>query len=73
MSEYRIYLKICKGVKTEEDRQKMNKVYDEIWKHKLPLGEVMLKYFETTNDMTEGEHSMYFCGFICIALTMIRS
>ena len=76
MFKYKTYLKICKRVKTEEDRQKrtdtrgqteedrqkMNKVYEEIWKHELPLDEVMLKYFETTNDIMEAEHKMYFAA-----------
>ena len=34
MFKYLIYLKICKRVKTEEDRQKMNNAYDDICKHK---------------------------------------
>ena len=62
MFKYKIYLKICKSVKTSEDRQKMNKVYDDIWKQKLPLDEVMLKYVETTHDTMEAEHNMYFAA-----------
>ena len=50
--------KICKRVKTDEDRQKMNKIYDDIWKHKLPLDEVTHKYFEKTNDLMEAKHNI---------------
>ena len=43
----------------------MNKVYDDIWKHKLPLDEVMLKYFETTNDIMEAEHNIAYTNRMC--------
>lgn len=65
MFKYKIYLKICKRVKTEEDRQKMDKVYNDIWKQKLPLAEVMLKYFETTNDIMEAEHNIAYTNRMC--------
>ena len=56
--KYKIYLKICKRVKTEEDRQKVSDVYDDIWKHKLPIDEVMRKHFEATTDIMESEHNI---------------
>ena len=65
MFKYKIYFKICKRVKTEEDRQKMDKVYNDIWKHKQPLDEVMPKYFETTNDIIEAEHNMAYTNRMC--------
>ena len=43
----------------------MNTVYDDIWKHKLPLDEVMLKYFETTNDIMEAEHTKAYTHRMC--------
>ena len=58
MFKYKVYLKICKRVKTEEDRQNMNNIYDDIWKHKLPLDEVMHKYFKKTSDIMEAEHNI---------------
>ena len=65
MFKYQIYLTICKRVKTEEDRQKMDKVYNDIWKHKLPLDEVMPKYFETTNNIMEAEHNIAYTNRMC--------
>ena len=56
--KYKIYLKICKRVKTEEDRQKVSDVYDDMWKHKLPIDEVMRKHFEATTDIMESEHNI---------------
>ena len=65
MFKYKIYLKICKRVETEEDRQKMDKVYNDIWKHKRPLDEVIPKYFETTNDIMEAEHDIAYTNRMC--------
>ena len=65
MFKYKIYLKICKRVKTEEDREKMDNVYNDIWKHKLPLDEVVFKYFETTTDILEAEHNIAYTNKMC--------
>ena len=63
--KYKIYLKICKRVKTEEDRQKVSDVYDDIWKHKLPIDEVMRKHFEATTDIMESEHNIAYTNRMC--------
>ena len=55
----------CKRVKTEEDRQKMNKFYNYTWKHKLPLDEVTRKYFKKTNDIMEAEHNIAYTNKMC--------
>ena len=63
--KYKIYLKICKRVKTEEDRQKVSDVYDDIWKHKLPIDDVMRKHFEATTDIMESEHNIAYTNRMC--------
>ena len=63
--KYKIYLKICKRVKTEEDRQKVSDVYDDIWKYKLPIDEVMRKHFEATTDIMESEHNIAYTNRMC--------
>ena len=51
---YTIYLKISKRLKTEEDKIKLNDVYNDIWKNKLPIKEIVKKHVETTSDIMEG-------------------
>ena len=63
--KYKIYLKICKRAKTEEDRQKVSDVYDDIWKHKLPIDEVMRKHFEAPTDIMESEHNIAYTNRMC--------
>lgn len=63
--KYKIYLKICKRVKTEEDRQKISDVYNDIWKHKMPTNEIMQKHFKATSNIMEAEHNIAYTNKRC--------
>ena len=71
--KYKIYLKICKRVKTEEDRQKVSDVYDDIWKHKLPIDEVMRKHFEATPDIMESEQNIAYTNRMWVSKTIRKN
>ena len=62
---YKIYLKISKRLKTEEDRIKLNEIYDDIWKHRLPIKEIVYKHFQLTNDIMESEHNIAYTNMCC--------
>lgn len=62
---YKIYLKISKRLKTEEDRIKLNEIYDDIWKHRLPIKEIVYKHFQITNDIMESEHNIAYTNMCC--------
>ena len=63
--KYKIYLKISKRLKTEEDKIKLNDIYNDIWKNKLPIKEIVNKHFETTSDIMEGEHNIAYTNARC--------
>ena len=63
--KYKTYLKISKRLKTEEDKIKLNDVYNDIWKSKLPTKEIVNTHFETTSDIMQGEHNIAYTNARC--------
>ena len=49
MFDSHIYLKECKRVKTDEDKQKIVAIYDDIFINKMDVSNVLTKYFKPTN------------------------
>ena len=68
---YNIYLTICKRVgakDTEEgdrNRQIISDIYDDFWVYKLPLTEIIPKYFEITDDIMASEHNIAYRNIRC--------
>ena len=64
--KYRIYLKISKRLKKRSDKIKLKHIYDDIWKHKLPIEQIVEKHFETTDDMMASEHNIAYTNKRCL-------
>ena len=68
---YNIYLTICKRVgakDTEEgdrNRKIISDIYDDFWVHKLPLTEIIPKYFEITDDIMASDHNIAYRNIRC--------
>ena len=68
---YNIYLTICKRVgakDTEEgdrNRKMISHIYDDFWVYKLPLTEIIPKYFEITDDIMASEHNIAYRNIRC--------
>lgn len=50
--KYNIFLKVCKRV-GEKDRKVLNNLYDDFWIHKLPMRNIIDKYFKYTNQINK--------------------
>ena len=68
---YNIYLTICKRVgakDTEEgdrNRKIISDIYDDFWQRRLPLQEIIPKYFEITDDIMASEHNLAYRNIRC--------
>eukprot|EP00438_Fugacium_kawagutii_P015581 Skav229714 [mRNA] locus=scaffold49:189255:192446:+ [translate_table: standard] len=63
--KYRIHLNTCKRLKTEEDKQKIINIHDDIFLHKLSKTEIIEKYFEYTDDITASTSNIAFLNDTC--------
>ena len=50
-----IFLKECKGLKTQEDKETLNKIYEDIFTNNTKASELILKYFSFTTVINENE------------------
>ena len=64
--KYRIYLKISKRLRKRSDKTKLKHIYHDIWKHKLPIEQIVEKHFETTDDMMASEHNIAYTNKRCL-------
>ena len=68
---YNIYLTICKrvgekdSVEGDMNRQIISDIYDDFWIHKLPLKEIIPKYFEITDDVMASDHNIAYRNIRC--------
>ena len=65
---HKIYLKISKRLKKRSDKRKLKNIYDDIWIwiHKLPIEQIVEKYFKTTGDIMASEHNIAYTNRRCI-------
>ena len=68
---YSIFLEVCKrvGAKDSEEgdrnREIINNMYNDFWESKLPIQDIIPKYFETTDDIMASEHSIAYTNIRC--------
>eukprot|EP00438_Fugacium_kawagutii_P023181 Skav227407 [mRNA] locus=scaffold5580:24324:27602:- [translate_table: standard] len=63
--DYRINLKICKRLHTEEDRVKLNNIKIDIFENKLSVKQIIDKYFTYTDDITASPNNIAFLNDTC--------
>ena len=69
--KYNIFLTICKrvGAKDSEEgdrnREIINNMYNGFWENKLPIQDIIPKYFEITDDIMASEHNIAYTNVRC--------
>ena len=69
--KYNIFLTVCKrvGAKDSEEgdrnREIINNMYNDFWENKLPIQDIIPKYFETTDDIMASEHNIAYTNIRC--------
>ena len=69
--KYNIFLQVCKrvGVKGSEEgernREIINNMYNDFWENKLPIQDIIPKYFETIDDIMASEHNIAYTNIRC--------
>ena len=67
-------LKICKRLgakddpKANENRNTLNRMYDDMWINRIPITEFVKKYFKTTGDLMASEKNIAYTNIRCIQL-----
>ena len=62
--KYNIYLKICKRV-GEKDRPVLEEMWNDFWIHKLPLRDIIKKYFKTTDKINPSDTHIAYTNDRC--------
>ena len=62
--KYNIYLKICKRL-DEKDRITLDELYDNFWIHKLPIRDIIKKYFRFTNKINKTDMNIAYTNDRC--------
>ena len=62
--KYNIYLQICKRV-GEKDRIVLDELYDNFWIHKLPIRDIIKKYFRFTNKINTTDMNIAYTNDRC--------
>ena len=69
--KYNVFLEVCKrvGAKDSEEgdrnREIINNMYNDFWESKLPIQDIIPKYFETTDDIMASEHNIAYTNIRC--------
>ena len=69
--KYNIFLTVCKrvGAKDNEEGERnraiINEMYEDFWENKLPINDIIPKYFETTDDIMASEHNIAYTNIRC--------
>ena len=63
--KYNIYLNECKRLKTQDDKEKLNKIYDDIFINNINTSELILKYFDYTTVINENENNIAYLNDTC--------
>ena len=67
--KHKIYLKISKRLKKRSDKRKLKNIYDDIWIRKLPIEQIVEKYFKTTGDLMASEHNIAYTNRRCLYIS----
>ena len=51
-------MKVCKRLRTEQDRQKLENIYIDIFENNIKVRELVEKYFKYTSDMNLNENNV---------------
>ena len=68
---YNIFVTVCTrvGAKDSEEgdrnREIINNMYNDFWENKLPIQDIIPKYFETTDDIMASEHNIAYTNIRC--------
>ena len=62
---YKINLKICKRLNTQEDRDKLFNIKTDIFENKLSVKKIIEKYFSYTDDVTASPNNIAFLNDTC--------
>ena len=63
--KYNIYLKVCKRLRKEEDRKKLENIYIDIFENNVKVRELVEKYFKYTSDMNLNENNVAYLNDTC--------
>ena len=63
--KYNIYLKVCKRLRKEEDRKKLENIYIDIFENNIKVRELVEKYFKYTSDMNLNENNVAYLNDTC--------
>ena len=63
--KYNIYLKVCKRLRNEHDRQKLENIYIDIFENNIKVRELVEKYFKYTSDMNLNDTNVAYLNDTC--------
>ena len=63
--KYHIYLRECKRLKTQEDKDKLANIYDDIFINKVKTKQLIEKYFEYTDDIQTNNNNIAYLNDTC--------
>ena len=69
--KYNMMLKMCKRLgakddpKTNENRNTLNKMYNDMWLNCIPITDFVRKYFKTTDDLMASEKNIAYTNIRC--------
>ena len=63
--KYNIFLKECKRLKTQADKETLNKIYEDIFTINIKASELILKYFDYTTVINENENNVAYLNDTC--------
>ena len=70
--KYNILLKVCKRLgpkddpKANKNREILDRMYDDMWIHRLPLEEFVPKYFKMTDNVLDALHNIAYTNMRCL-------
>ena len=63
--KYNIYLKVCKRLRKEEDRKKLENIYIDIFENNIKARELVKKYFKYTSDINLNNNNVAYLNDTC--------
>ena len=63
--KYNIYLKVCKRLRKEEDRKKLENIYIDIFENNIKAKDLVKKYFKYTSDINLNSNNVAYLNDTC--------
>ena len=63
--KHNIFLKECQRLNTQEDKETLNKIYEDIFTNNIKASELILKYFGYTTVISENENNVAYLNDTC--------